>query len=198
MDIVLTPGDWLNLFLHFTVLSLLAVGGAITTAPEMHRYLVGQQQWLTDAQFTASIALSQAAPGPNLLFVALLGWSVGLNSAGGAAAGASAWGWGVAGVVIAMTAILIPSSTLTYVVTRWAHRNRERRGVKAFKQGMAPVVIALLMATGWLLSAAHSSPMEHWRLWLLTAMATLIVWKTRVHLLALIVIGGLLGAFGLV
>lgn len=198
MDIVLTPGDWLNLFLHFTVLSLLAIGGAITTAPEMHRYLVGQQQWLTDAQFTASIALSQAAPGPNLLFVALLGWNIGLNSAGGAASGTSAWGWGVAGVVIAMTAILIPSSTLTYVVTRWAHRNRERRGVKAFKQGMAPVVIALLMATGWLLSAAHSSAAEHWRLWLLTALATLMVWKTRVHLLALIVTGGLLGAFGLV
>lgn len=198
MDIVLTPGDWLNLFLHFTVLSLLAIGGAITTAPEMHRYLVGQQQWLTDAQFTASIALSQAAPGPNLLFVALLGWNIGLNSAGGAASGTSAWGWGVAGVVIAMAAILIPSSTLTYVVTRWAHRNRERRGVKAFKQGMAPVVIALLMATGWLLSAAHSSAAEHWRLWLLTALATLMVWKTRVHLLALIVTGGLLGAFGLV
>ncbi|TDQ43694.1 chromate transporter [Tepidicella xavieri] len=198
MSITLLPGDWLNLFLHFTVLSLLAVGGAITTAPEMHRYLVSQQQWLTDAQFTASIALAQAAPGPNLLFVALLGWNVGLNAAGGAAAGATAWGWGMAGVVVAMTAILIPSSTLTYVVTQWAHRNRERRGVKAFKQGMAPVVIALLLATGWLLSAAHPSPTEHWRLWLLTALTTLIVWKTRVHLLALIAAGGMLGAIGVV
>lgn len=198
MSITLLPGDWLNLFLHFTVLSLLAVGGAITTAPEMHRYLVSQQQWLTDAQFTASIALAQAVPGPNLLFVALLGWNVGLNAAGGSAAGATAWGWGMAGVVVAMTAILIPSSTLTYVVTQWAHRNRERRGVKAFKQGMAPVVIALLLATGWLLSAAHPSPTEHWRLWLLTALTTVIVWKTRVHLLALIAAGGMLGAIGVV
>ena len=32
--------DWVDLFLHYLSISLLAVGGAITTAPEMHRYLV--------------------------------------------------------------------------------------------------------------------------------------------------------------
>ena len=42
--------DLLGLWLHFTVLSLLAVGGAITTAPDMHRYLVVEQHWLTDSQ----------------------------------------------------------------------------------------------------------------------------------------------------
>ena len=83
------PADlWWSLVVHFASLSLLAVGGAITTAPDMHRYLVGQQGWLSDAQFTSSIALSQAAPGPNVLFVALLGWNVGLNAGGGPAGGA--------------------------------------------------------------------------------------------------------------
>jgi len=87
-----TLASWLDLFTHFASLSLLAVGGAITTAPDMHRYLVGEQGWLSDAQFSSSIALSQAAPGPNVLFVALLGWNVGLNAGGGPAAGAVAWG----------------------------------------------------------------------------------------------------------
>jgi chromate transporter len=73
----LTPADWLALFGHFMVLSLLAVGGAITTAPDMHRYIVGQRGWLDDAQFTASVALAQAAPGPNVLFVAVIGFNVG-------------------------------------------------------------------------------------------------------------------------
>ncbi|HWI11861.1 MAG TPA: chromate transporter, partial [Burkholderiaceae bacterium] len=68
--------DLLGLFLHFLVLSLLAVGGAITTVPDMHRYIVAEHHWLTDAQFTASIAIAQAAPGPNVLFVAVLGWNV--------------------------------------------------------------------------------------------------------------------------
>ena len=53
MTIALTPADWLQLLLHFASLSLLAVGGAITVAPDMHRYLVDQQRWMTDPQFTA-------------------------------------------------------------------------------------------------------------------------------------------------
>ena len=76
----LQPADWLQLFVYYLSLSLLAVGGAISTAPDMHRHLVGQQGWLTDPQFSASIAIAQAAPGPNVLFIALLGWNVGLNA----------------------------------------------------------------------------------------------------------------------
>ena len=188
--------NWWHLFTHFLALSLLAVGGAITVAPDMHRYLVTEQAWLTDAQFTASIALSQAAPGPNVLFVALLGFNVGLNAGGGPAAGLAAWGLGLLGVLVTMVAIRLPSSVLTYSATRWAHRNRQLRAVRAFKAGMAPIVIALLIATGWLLTAAHDQPARDWRLWVLTGVATVVVWRTRVHLLWLIAAGGMLGAVG--
>jgi len=47
MSLTLTAADWLTLWVHFMSLSLLAVGGAITTAPDMHRYLVVEQHWLT-------------------------------------------------------------------------------------------------------------------------------------------------------
>ena len=100
------------------------------------------------------------------------------------------------GLTVTLTAMLLPSSTLTYVATQWAHRNRDKRGVRAFKQGLAPVVIALLVATGWVLSAAHSQPAQDWRLWLVTALSTLVVWKTRLHLLWLLGAGALLGAMG--
>lgn len=198
MSMAPTFANWLELFTHFATLSLLGVGGAITTAPDMHRYLVHHHGWLSDAQFTSSIALSQAAPGPNVLFVALLGWNVGLNAAGGPATGAIAWWTALLGVVVTLTAIMLPSSVLTYTATRWAHHNRELRAVRAFKTGMAPIVIALLIATGWLLSAAHDQPARDWRLWLLTAVATVIVWRTKLHLLWLLGTGALLGAFGLV
>lgn len=191
-----TLAHWLDLFLHFASLSLLAVGGAITTAPDMQRYLVDEQGWLSDAQFTSSIALSQAAPGPNVLFVALLGWNVGLNAGGGPGVGWLAWGWALLGVLVSMVAIMLPSSVLTYTATQWGHRNRELRAVRAFKTGMAPIVIALLIATGWLLSATHNQPLRDWPLWLLTVATTLLVWRTRVHLLWLIGAGGLLGALG--
>ncbi len=198
MSMVPTLANWIELFTHFASLSLLAVGGAITTAPDMHRYLVAEQGWLSDAQFSSSIALSQAAPGPNVLFVALLGWNVGLNAGGGPAAGAVAWAMALLGVLVTMLAIMLPSSVLTYTATRWAHRNRELRAVRAFKTGMAPIVIALLVATGWLLSAAHNQPARDWPLWALTVVTTLLVWRTRLHMLWLIGAGALLGAFGLV
>ncbi|MCW5669529.1 MAG: chromate transporter [Hydrogenophaga sp.] len=193
-----TPANWLDLFTHFASLSLLAVGGAITTAPDMHRYLVLQNGWLSEAQFTSSIAISQAAPGPNVLFVAVLGWNVGLNAGGGPSAGWVAWVLALFGVLVTMVAILLPSSVLTYTATRWAHQNRELRAVRAFKTGMAPIVIALLIATGWLLTGSHEHPARDWPLWLLTAATTVLVWRTKMHLLWMIGAGGLLGALGLV
>ena len=47
--IELSATDWLGLFGHFLLLSLLAIGGAMSTAPDMHRYIVSQQHWLIDA-----------------------------------------------------------------------------------------------------------------------------------------------------
>ena len=182
--------QWLQLFTHFASLSLLAVGGAITTAPDMHRYLVDQQGWLSETQFNASIAIAQAAPGPNVLFIALMGWNVGLNTGGA--------GLALFGVLVSMLGIMLPSSLLAYFASRWSHENRELRGVRAFKQGMAPVVIALLIATGWILASAHGDPAQDWPLWLLTVISALIVWRTRLHLLWLLGAGALLGWFGLV
>jgi chromate transporter len=182
--------DWLNLFGHYLLLSLLSVGGVIATVPEMHRYLVEQQHWLSEAQFVSSIALAQAAPGPNVLFVALMGWNIGANAGGLPTA--------LFGALLAMAGILLPSTTLTYLATRWAHKNRERYAVRAFKQGMSPVVIALFIATGWVLASAHDQPAHDWPLWALTAVSSLVVWRLKIHLLWLIAAGALLGYWGLV
>lgn len=196
MNIVLTPLDWLQMLGHFLSLSLMAVGGAIATAPDMHRYLVEQQHWLTESQFSASMALAQAAPGPNLLFIPLMGWNVGINSAGGVASGAAAWGWGLLGVFTSLVGMLLPSTTLALAAARWSHQNRERLGVRAFKAGMAPVVVGLLGATGWILAHAQDQAGNNWPLWMLSAAATLLVWRTRIHLLWLLAAGGVLGWSG--
>lgn len=186
--------DWLHLFAYFLTLSLMAVGGAITAAPDMHRYLVDGNHWLSETQFTSSIAIAQAAPGPNVLFIALLGWNVGLNAGGGA--GPAAWGQGALGVAVCMVGILLPSSLLTWQASRWGQRNRDKRGVRAFKQGMAPLVIGLLLATGWLLGSASGNPGKDWKLWLLSLACTLLVWRTRIQLLWLLAGGAALGALG--
>ncbi len=194
IHLVMAVQDWLALFAHYLSLSLLSVGGAITTAPDMHRFLVDQQHWLTDAQFNASVAIAQAAPGPNVLFIALLGWNIGLNAGGMLT--------GMLGVFTTMMGIMIPSTTLTYVAAQWGHRNRELRAVRAFKQGMGPIVVALLIATSWILATSNShgdgSWLQNWPTWLLTAATAVIVWRSKIHLLWLLGAGALLGWFGLI
>ena len=198
MSLELNFGDWLALFNHFLSLSLLAVGGAIITAPDMHRFLVDENQWLTEQQFSSSIALAQSAPGPNVLFVGLMGWNVGLNAGAGLGGGWISVALSAVGMLISLLGIMLPSSVLTYTTTRWAHKHRDNRGVRAFKLGMAPVVIALLVSTGWLLTASHNDPLRDWPLWVLTLVAMGLVWRTRIHLLWLIGAGALLGAAGFV
>jgi chromate transporter len=125
-------GDWLQLLMHFTLLSLLAVGGAITTVPDMQRFVVGQHGWLNDAQFAGCIALAQAAPGPNMLFVAVIGYNVG----------------GLAGVLATMAGTMLPSSVLAVAASRFGDTRRDSRGVRAFTAGLAPLTIGLMLATG--------------------------------------------------
>ena len=191
--VALSALDWFHLFMYYLSLSLLAVGGAISTAPDMHRFLVDRNAWLTDTQFNTSIAIAQAAPGPNVLFIALLGWNVGLNAGG---PGMMGWALGLLGIVLCMVGVMLPSSVLTWQATRWGHRNRNRRSVRAFKQGMAPVVMGLLFATGWVLSSPNGSLSSHWPLWLLTCCSALVVWLSNFHMLALLAIGALIGAMG--
>ena len=190
LPLVFGVQDWFSLFFHYLTLSLLSVGGALSTAPDMHRFLVDQQHWLTDAQFNASITIAQAAPGPNVLFVALMGWNVGLNAGGMLTA--------LLGVFLSLSGVLIPSTVLTYAAAQWGHRNRELRAVRAFKQGLAPIVVALLIATSWILASVNGSSLKDWPVWLLTATATVIVWRTKVHILWLLGAGALLGWYGLV
>jgi len=194
----LSGSDWLTMFIQFLLLSCLSVGGAITTAPEMHRILVESHRWLTNEQFVTSIALAQAAPGPNILFVALLGWNVGLNAGGGLANGLVGWTTAFAGALVTMTGMLIPSTTLTYVATRWGHRNRELRAVRAFKQGLAPIVVGLLIATGWVLVRGDADSAIDPELVAVALVSMLVVWRTQVHILWLLATGALLGAMGLV
>ncbi len=189
-QLVLGWNDWLSLFSHYLMLSLLSVGGAISTSSEMHRYLVDQQHWLSQGQFNESIALAQAAPGPNVLFVALMGWHIGMNTGSTAAA--------LLGVAVTMVGIMLPSTILTYSAAQWGHRNRELRAVRAFKLGMAPVVVALMLSTSWILGSASGNASTDWPVWLLTIVSGLVIWRTRLHILWMLGAGALLGWFGIV
>jgi chromate transporter len=134
--VALDAASLLQLFVHFALLSMLAIGGAISTAPDMHRFIVDQRQWLTDTQFSGSIALAQAAPGPNVLFVAVIGFNVA----------------GLAGTVATLAGSLLPSTLLAVGVGRMRARRQGSPMLQAFNDGMAPLTIGLMLATGWILT----------------------------------------------
>ncbi len=167
----------LDLFLHCAQLSLLAVGGAVATVPGLQREVVVAQGWLSAEDFTGSVALAQAAPGPNLLFVAVVGFNVA----------------GLAGALAALAGMLLPSTTLTLVVSRWGGRRRDHLAVRAFVAGMAPVTLGLVLSSGWLLAA----PVAHEPQGLLLVVASmLLMWRTKINPVWLIAAGGVVGGLG--
>ncbi len=169
--------EWWRLFAHFTALSLVAIGGAITTVSEMQRLVVAQEGWLTAAQFNNCIAIGQAAPGPNVLFVAAIGYSVG----------------GLAGVLATMAGSLLPSAALAVGAGRFGERYRHARGVRAFTAGLAPLTIGLLLATGAvLLRPVAAEPVA----WLLVAGTLWLMLRTKRNPMWAIAVGALAGILG--
>ncbi len=177
----LAAPELLGLFGHFLVLSLLAIGGAITTAPDMHRYVVDQNHWIDDATFTSSIAIAQAAPGPNVLFVATIGWNVA----------------GPLGALVTLCGTLLPSTALTLVVSRWGARRKETRGLRAFTTAFTPITIGLLVATGWLLAAPYASDRAHAIGTIaLVLISVAVMVRTRLSPMWLVALGAIVGALG--
>jgi len=70
-------GTLLTLAAFFALTSLFAIGGANSAIPEIHRFAVDVQHWLSDRQFADSFALAQLTPGPNLIIVTLISYRVG-------------------------------------------------------------------------------------------------------------------------
>lgn len=175
--------DLLDLFLRFLMLSLLSIGGAMSTAPEMHRYLVADRGWLDDAQFTTAIALAQAAPGPNVLFVPVLGFQVA----------------GIGGAAAALIGILLPSTLLSLGVARWGRERRDTPAVRAFTAGLAPITVGLVFSTGWLLSLPFvGTPAHRTGALVLIAATVFVTLKTRLAPIWMVVVGAAVGGLGFV
>lgn len=177
----LSATDLLSLLGHFMLLSLLAVGGAITTASDMHRYVVVEHGWISDAQFTSSIAIAQAAPGPNVLFVAVIGWNVA----------------GAVGALATLVGTMLPSTLLVLAVSRWAAQRREHPGVRAFTTGMAPLTLGLLLATGWVLAEPFVRvPGQRVGALALIAVTIVAMMRFRLSPMWLVALGAVVGAAG--
>ena len=166
--------DLATLAAIFGRLSLLAFGGGNTVLPEMQREVVEVHHWMTPADFAALFALAQAAPGPNMMVVSLIGYRVA----------------GVAGALISTLGIIVPSSILTMVLVSFWHRFREARWRKVVQAGLVPVTIGLLAASATLIVVAADTGML---MGAVTAAVAATVLVKRVHPLWLLGAGAIIG-----
>lgn len=165
------------LALIFAQLSLLAFGGGNTILPEMQRQVVDVHHWMSARDFSAMFALAQAAPGPNMMVVTLIGWHVA--------------GW--PGVVVASIAKFGPCSLLTGLVLQVWDRFKNHPWRRIVQAGLVPVTIGLVAASAALITAASD---HEWILGAITAASAAVMITTRLHPLWVLGAGALIGLTG--
>jgi chromate transporter len=173
------PNPILTLLWTFGLMSLFAVGGANSAIPEMHRVAVDVQQWMTDKQFADAFAISQMSPGPNVLIVTLIGYSVA----------------GVTGALVATLAMCAPTAILAYYVSRFLARSSHSRWPAIIQAALVPLSIGLMGASGLILAQTAD---RTWIAGLITAVAAGLAFATRLNPFWMLLAGAFLGFAGFV
>jgi chromate transporter len=165
------------LIIQLLFLSSVAVGGFITTVPDLHRFVVDAHGWMTDSTFVTLFALAQASPGPNIIIVTLVGLEVA----------------GLLGAALATLAALLPTLCMAYTASRfWSHYN-QMNWYRTFERGVAPFAVGLVLATGLLLTQGAAHDWQGYGLMLGTAIFTLATRRSPLIPLAVAAMAGLTG-----
>jgi chromate transporter len=163
----------------FLSLSLVSLGGGNSVLPEIHRAAVQQNQWMTDRQFADIYAIAEAAPGPSSMIVSLVGLKAG----------------GLIGALVAVAAILGPSSLLMYIACRTWDRFRDAKWRIAFERGLGPVSLGLLFSSGFTVVRSSDHSLVAYAI---TAVSCLLLVRTKLSPLLIMAAAGVLGALDLV
>lgn len=163
----------------FALMSLFAVGGANSAIPEMHRIVVEVHRWMTDKQFADVFAISQLSPGPNVLIVTLIGYSVA----------------GVAGALAATLAMCGPTAILAYYVSGLLARSKASRWPAVIQAALVPLSIGLMGASALILAQSSDGS---WTAVLVTLGAAGFAFGTKLNPFWMLALGGILGFAGVV
>jgi chromate transporter len=163
-----------QLAFYFALLSLVSVGGIPAVMPEMQRLVVDVQGWMTAAEYTQLFAVAQAAPGPNVLVTALVGWKV----------------YGAAGGAVALGAFCGPAAALSFYIGGFWDRMRDAPWRKAIQRALVPISVGFILAGGYVLATPHG---VDWPSASIAVAAAALMSLTRVNPLWILAAGGLLG-----
>ncbi|MSQ48801.1 MAG: chromate transporter [Betaproteobacteria bacterium] len=159
---------------YFALLSLVSVGGIPSVMPEMQRLVVDVQGWMSAAEYTQLFAIAQAAPGPNVLVTALIGWKVA----------------GYAGGLLALTAFCGPAAVLAYSIGGYWDRMRDASWRKVLQRALAPISVGFILSGGYVLATPLGLD---WRSALIAGAGAATLFFTRTNPLWILAGGGVLG-----
>ena len=137
------PG-WRDLGLTYLKIGTIGFGGGYAVMDLIHSELVEKHGWLTEQRFQNMVALSEMAPGA--LTVNLL-------------AGIAYRLGGVKAMVLATTALILPSFVLIIILAGLFFAWQENPMVKGALQGLTAGVVGLLLAVVW--DLVKKAP-HHW------------------------------------
>jgi len=167
------------LVLQVLFLSCVAVGGFVTTLPELHRFVVETHRWMTDDRFVTLFALAQAAPGPNMIVVTLIGWEIA----------------GAAGAALATAAACLPTLVIAYTASQFWTRYNQVEWYRIFERAVAPIAVGLVLTTGVLLTGSAA---KSWTSYVITAATAAFLLLTRRSPMIPLAVAAVLGAAHLV
>ncbi len=163
-----------TLVIVFTQLSVLAFGGGNAILPEMQHQVVTVHQWMTAEQFSSLFAMAQAAPGPNMMIVPLVGWHVA----------------GPAGLLVTSLAKFGPSSIITVYVFKFWQRFKDHPLRARFEKALKPITVGLVLVSAWLIADASA---QNALLILIVILTAILGMFKKVHPLWVMALGAGLG-----
>lgn len=119
---------------HFLRMGATGFGGAMVLIGLMQRDLVEKEKVVTPELFGEGVAVGQILPGP-----------VAVNCAGYLGFRLR----GILGAVVTVTALILPPFLLMLVLTPLYLKHGTVPQVAGFFKGVAPAVVAVILATGW-------------------------------------------------
>lgn len=153
---------FLQLFITFFEIGLFGFGGGYGMLSLIQTQVVVSHHWLTSAEFTNIVAISQMTPGP-----------IGINSAtycGYTAVRNAGLGTPLAvlGSVTATVALVLPSLVLMILIARTLMRHMKSPAVRHVFLGLRPAVVGLLGAAALLLLTPDNffTPSRPWHFYI--------------------------------
>jgi chromate transporter len=172
------PPSRAEAFRYWFRLGWISFGGPAGQIAIMHRELVDEKRWISEARFLHALNFCMVLPGPEAMQLATyVGWLMHRT-----------WGGVVAGTLFVLPSLAILIA-LSWLYVAYGHV----AAIAGVLYGIKPAVVAIVLHAAWRIG---TRALKHPLLWLVAATAFVAIFAFRVPFPAIVVAAAILGALG--